>query len=255
MCLLWHTYARGLFKGNAREVRNFFMHSDKTMEVRKILSTYGNYFILGELLLVGQFPIPSGVRNKVYGGFLMARLGRGDGRNVAELKEKDWLTDRMGVCEIGISQEEEGKCKGWLFIQNSDRWLSRDIIESDAGTFCATFARSFWLGTIQEWEWRNSARVVPTARQATASASQLETSRAVNDQRKKRGMNLDTGEKLKRLHSIRKSKIKNGKVNITWTNACQQAGIDTDTALKHAGQLRVNWDNPNYHAVDSEIAE
>ncbi len=74
-------------------------------------------------------------------------------------------------------------------------------------------------------------------------------------ERRKRGMNDDTRFKLKRLGEIRAKKIQNGKVNITWTNACQQVGIDTDTAREHAPELRAQWDNPNYHAEFAEQSE
>jgi hypothetical protein len=84
---------------------------------------------------------------------------------------------------------------------------------------------------------------------------QSEAGRAVNERRKKRGMNDDTREKLKSLSSIREQNIKNDKVNIAWTTACQRAGIQSETARKHARRLRAKWNDPNYHAEISEFAE
>ena len=92
----------------------------------------------------------------------------------------------------------------------------------------------------------------PTANQAAVSAVQSNTSRALNKQRKKRGMNDDTREKLNLLSSIREQNIKNDEVTIAWTTACQRAKIDPDTARRYAKELRAKWNDSTYHAEFAE---
>lgn len=56
----------------------------------------------------------------------------------------------------------------------------------------------------------------------------------------------DTSYKLESLKAKRKEYTSGGKVNITWTGACQLVGIDPQTAKKHSPELREKWYDPSY---------
>lgn len=69
-----------------------------------------------------------------------------------------------------------------------------------------------------------------------------------------RGPNLDTVEKLRRLAEIREGGLNKTISSPTWTAACQLAGVDPKTVLKHLAELRLRWDDKDYRLADIEKA-
>lgn len=55
----------------------------------------------------------------------------------------------------------------------------------------------------------------------------------------------DTTGKINRLYELRREALRDG-VRLTWTAACQQAGISPKTARKHASDLRAHWKNTTW---------
>jgi hypothetical protein len=64
--------------------------------------------------------------------------------------------------------------------------------------------------------------------------------------RRKRTAQLSTAEKLDRLRALRHDRLKASRVDIGFTTACNQIGIDPKTVLEHEPELRRRWDDPTY---------
>jgi hypothetical protein len=78
------------------------------------------------------------------------------------------------------------------------------------------------------------------------------TNRGRQTKPRKRGMNDDTRFKMKRLCKIRWESIKDGKITIAFTTACERVGIDPDTVRANARELRTRWDDATYNAEFAE---
>jgi len=74
---------------------------------------------------------------------------------------------------------------------------------------------------------------VPLLRESTRPATAYGTQEA-------------TKVKLEKLHEIRKKNIRQGKVKIGWTVACQQVTISPTTARKVDPELRAHWYDESY---------
>jgi hypothetical protein len=85
--------------------------------------------------------------------------------------------------------------------------------------------------------------------QVVSSASPVEMPQTEPKQKKREpyGIREDTKGKLDHLRTIRSQSIKNGKVNKSWTIACDEAGINERTAHTWASELHRNWSNPKFH--------
>lgn len=74
--------------------------------------------------------------------------------------------------------------------------------------------------------------------------------KVLREQRRLQGdrppMNLETQWKLLKLREIRAQRIVSGRVTITWSDACSLVPIRRETALRHAPELRMQWDNPKF---------
>ena len=62
-----------------------------------------------------------------------------------------------------------------------------------------------------------------------------------------RGPNADTIHKLEELRKMRLESINDDEVTLGWVEACQQVGIDPDTAKKHEPELRKCWYDASYN--------
>jgi hypothetical protein len=69
----------------------------------------------------------------------------------------------------------------------------------------------------------------------------------------KRGRNIETEEKLKRLLEIRDASIKKGQVDVSWSLACNLAGIRAETASRYVSSLQKRWKEVTYRPEITEI--
>ncbi len=62
----------------------------------------------------------------------------------------------------------------------------------------------------------------------------------------KRGMNADTLPKLQKLIAVKKENTRNGQVGVSFSKACELAGVDIDTVKNNAPEIQMQWNDPQH---------
>jgi hypothetical protein len=137
---------------------------------------------------------------------------------------------------------------------SDDRTTMQIAAQSDAGQ---VFVEAFIRRCQELWDATRLSPAVaanhatdeqPIDPGAQLVETELTTASLLSSQaeRKKRTAQLSTAEKLDRLRALRHDRLKASRVDIGFTTACNQIGIDPKTVLEHEPELRRRWDDPTY---------
>jgi hypothetical protein len=141
-------------------------------------------------------------------------------------------------------------------ISNEHIVLAVRARSEDGHPFIADFlqhCQELWEAVRLDWatdasrtmaEPQISAVIVAPASQPSDIAVTPRTKRKT--ERKRRTAQLSTADKLDRLRAIRRDHLKENRVSITFTAACNLVPVDSKTVNEHAPELRRHWDDPTY---------